>query len=35
MSPLALALVFISTFMHAGWNLLARSLRTEQRFMRR
>lgn len=35
MPPLALALVFISTFLHAGWNLIAHSQRRDQAFFLR
>ncbi|MFQ5796285.1 MAG: EamA family transporter [Candidatus Bipolaricaulia bacterium] len=35
MSPFAVALVLFSTFMHAGWNLLARRQRSEMVFFRR
>ncbi len=34
MTPYALGLVFVSTFMHAGWNLLARRGRQEQQYFR-
>lgn len=35
MSPFAIALVLCSTFMHAGWNLLARRQRSETIFFNR
>ena len=35
MNPLALGLIFVSTFMHAGWNLLARRQRAEALFFHR
>lgn len=35
MSPLAIGLILISTFMHAAWNLLARQRRTEMAFFTR
>lgn len=35
MSPLAIGLIVISTFMHAAWNLLARQRRTEMAFFTR
>ena len=35
MSPLVLTLVLVSTFMHAGWNLIARGQRSEIAFFRR
>jgi len=35
MNPLVVALVLCSTFMHAGWNLLARRQRSETAFFKR
>ena len=35
MSPFVVALVLVSTFMHAGWNLFARRQRCEADFFRR
>ncbi len=35
MSPLAVVLILISCFMHAGWNLLVRHGRSEGAFIKR
>ncbi len=35
MNPFAIVLVLVSTFMHAGWNLLARYQRSEAIFFSR
>jgi hypothetical protein len=35
MSPYVIALILISTVMHAGWNLLARYQRSEANFFKR
>jgi hypothetical protein len=35
MNPFAVVLVLVSTFMHAGWNLLARYQRSEAIFFNR
>ena len=35
MNPFAIVLIFVSTFMHAGWNLLARYQRSEAIFFSR